>query len=191
MLISDFSDYIINKMKKILILMIFVACTSALMAQGRVMPNRAYSILNSSPGYITINELQAGLGLGNTSTDFSKSMFGFTTIHGYQMNKNFLAGGGTGALFYNGGMLVPLIMDFRYNIKISVFTPYVYADGGVLLNFSDLAENSKIFINGGAGARYSFSRQLAATLSAGYWVQNGLSRDSFVIVKAGITFKPK
>jgi hypothetical protein len=178
-------------MKRSLFIIIIVIGCSAAMSQGRVVPNRAYSILNSSPGYITINELQAGLGLGIKSTDFSKSMFGFTTIHGYQMNKNFLAGGGTGAIFYNGGMLVPLIMDFRFNIKISVFTPYVYADGGVLLNFSDLTENSKIFINGGAGARYSFSRQLAATASVGYWVQNGLSRDSFIVVKAGITFKPK
>ena len=178
-------------MKRTLIFLILIVSSATLMAQGRVMPNRAYSILNSNPGYITINELQAGLGLGNTSTDYSKSMFGFTTIHGYQMNKSFLVAGGTGALFYNGGMLIPLLMDFRININISSITPYAYADGGVLVNPSDLVEGSKIFINGGGGVRYSFSRQLAATASAGYWVQNGLSRDSFVVVKAGITYKPR
>jgi len=118
-------------------------------------------------------------------------MFGFTTIHGYQMNKNFLLAGGAGALFYNGGMLIPLLMDFRYNIRISSFTPYAYSDGGVLINPSDPVEGSKIFINGGGGVRYSFSRKLAAAASVGYWVQNGLSRDSFVVVKAGLTYKPR
>ena len=177
-------------MKRSLTLLIIATISAALVAQGRVMPNRAYSILNSSPGYITINELQAGLGLGNTSTDFSKSMYGFTSIHGYQMNKSFLLAGGTVVLLYNGGMLIPLFMDFRYNFKISSFTPYAYSDGGILMNVSDLVEGSKIFINAGGGVRYSFSRQIAATLSAGYWIQNGISRDSFVIVKTGITYKP-
>jgi hypothetical protein len=178
-------------MKRTLFIIIIVIGCSAAMSQGRVMPNRAYSILNSSPGYITINEIQAGLGLGNTSTDFSKSMFGFTTIHGYQMNKSFLVAGGTGAHFYNGGTLIPLFMDFRYNFIISSFTPYAYSDGGVLMNSADIVNGSKIFINAGGGVRYSFNRQLAATMSAGYWVQNGISRDSFIVVKAGITFKPK
>jgi hypothetical protein len=178
-------------MKRTLLLIIVVIISVPAMAQKRVMPNRSYSTLNSNPGYITINEFQAGLGLGNINTDYSKSMFGFTTIHGYQLDKTFLVAGGTGALFYNGGMLAPLFMDFRMNIRISSFTPYAYAEGGVLLNFSDLTEESKIFINGGAGVRYSFSRQLAATASAGYWVQYGLSRDSFVVVKAGLTYKPR
>ncbi|HUX95270.1 MAG TPA: hypothetical protein VMV47_06005 [Bacteroidales bacterium] len=177
-------------MKRTLIFILLFIGSATLMAQNRVMPNRAYSILNSNPGYITINELQAGLGLGNTNVPYSKSMFGFTTIHGYQMNKSFLAAGGTGALFYNGGMLIPLYMDFRYNFKISSFSPYAYSDGGVLLNTSDLTEGSKIFINAGGGVRYSFSRQVAATVSAGYWVQNGVSRDSFIVVKAGVTFRP-
>jgi hypothetical protein len=177
-------------MRRVLFLVIITFSSLSVKAQGRVMPNRPNSILNSNPGYITINEFQAGLGLGNTNTDFSKTMFGFSTIHGYQMNKSFLLAGGTGALFYNGGMLIPLFMDFRFNISISSFTPYAYADGGVLINTSDLVEDSKIFINAGGGVRYSFSRQLAATASAGYWVQNGISRDSFVVVKAGLTYRP-
>jgi hypothetical protein len=178
-------------MKRSLLLFIMAIVSAALIAQNKVLPNRPYAILDSKPGYITINELQAGIGLAKTEVPYSKSMFGFTTVHGYQVTKSFIVAGGAGALFYDGGMLAPLFMDMRLNFRISTLTPYAYGDGGVLMNFSDLVEGSKIFINAGAGIRYGFSRQIAANLSAGYWVQNGVSRDSFIIVKAGITFKPR
>jgi hypothetical protein len=178
-------------MKRTLLILIITIGSAALMAQGRVIPNRPNTILNSGPGYITINELQAGIGLGKINTDYSKSMYGFTTIHGYQVNKSFVLAGGSGAIFYNGGMLIPLFMDFRASFRISTLTPYAYGDGGILMNFSDLVEGSKIFINAGAGIRYAFSRKIAANLSAGYWIQNGVSRDSFVVVKAGVTYKPR
>jgi hypothetical protein len=178
-------------MKRTLLILILAIGSTALMAQNRVMPNRPNAVLNSNPGYITINEFQAGIGLGKINDPYSKSMYGFTTLHGYQLNKNFLVAGGAGALLYNGGMLAPLFMDTRLNFKIGRITPYAYSDGGILLNFSDLVDGSKIFINAGGGIRYSFSREVAANLSAGYWIQNGVSRDSFAIVKAGITFKPR
>jgi hypothetical protein len=178
-------------MKRFLLILTMAIVSAGVMAQGRVIPNRPNAILNSRPGYITINELQAGIGLGKTEVPYSRSMYGFTTVHGYQLNKSFIVAGGTGALFYNGGMLAPLFMDFRFSFRISTLTPYAYSDGGILMNFSDLVDGSKIFINAGAGIRYAFSRQVAANLSAGYWIQNGVSRDSFIIVKAGVTFKPR
>ena len=78
-----------------------------------VDPNRPGTLLNNNPGLITINELHFGIGLGITNVPYSKSFFGFTTINGYQINKNFVAAAGTGLSFYNGGMLVPLFLDFR------------------------------------------------------------------------------
>ena len=90
-----------------------------------------------------------------------------------------------GLSFYDAGLLVPLFLDFRYtfiNIKIS---PYIFGDGGLLLNVSDL-NTTKLFINPGAGVRYSFNRSFAMTLGAGILSQvDGNNRASFVNLKAG------
>jgi len=48
-----------------------------------------------------------------------------------------------------------------------------------------------MFINPGAGVRYNLATNLSLTLGAGFWMQVGDTQDSFVIVKLGVTFKPK
>jgi len=44
--------------------------------------------LFSNSGYISINELTYGYGLGSTVMPYSKQYYGFTTMHGYQLNFN-------------------------------------------------------------------------------------------------------
>ena len=176
------------KCKLSLILVIF--CAAAIVsAQEKVIPNKPVSVLSTEPGFITINELTFGIGLGITSVPYSKSFFGFTTVNGYQINKNFLAAVGTGLSFYNGGLLVPLFLDFRYRFIIDQFTPYAFADGGFLLKFSDF-KGTKLFINPGIGVRYSMSKNLAFNLGSGLLIQTESSlRDSFINIKAGVTYK--
>ena len=169
-------------------LTIFLILPAFASGQDKVIPNKPYSSLNSGPGYITHNELTTGFGPGDVSVLYSKSFFGFNTIHGYQVNKQFVFAGGTGISFYNGGTLIPLFMDIRYRLKARLLTPYLYGDGGLLLNPKG---GSKMFINPGAGVRYNLNKNLGLTLGAGFWMQMGETRDSFVNVKAGITFKPK
>lgn len=178
-------------MKKILLPVILIMVSVFAGAQEIVIPNKPTMLINSRPGYLTYNEIAGGIGLGNTSVPFSRSYLGLLTIHSYQINKNFTAGGGTGALFYNGGTLVPLLLDFRYHFMINTFTPYILADGGLLLNFSEL-NSTRLYINPGIGVRYSFSSKIAVTFSTGFWIQSGAaSRDSFIPVRLGMVYKPR
>lgn len=173
---------------KNLLISILVICTSTpLFSQELENPNKPFGTLSSEPGYVTINELSAGFGLGETGPDYSTRFFGFTTIHGYQINKSFTTSGGTGILFYNGGALVPLFVDVRFRFNLKPITPYLWEQTGVLFNFSDF-KNSKFFVAFGAGGQYAFTKKLAANLGVGGMVQSSGVRDSFIVVKAGVTY---
>ena len=170
------------------ILIIFIA-TSIVIAQYKVVPNMPYSTLNTAPGFITINEATYGLGLSGTTAPFSKQFFGFTSVNGYQVNRNFIFAAGTGFSFYESGLLVPLFLDFRFSFYISHLTPYIFGDGGLLINVSDL-NNTKLFINPGIGARYTLSRGIALNLGAGILSQvDGTVRESFLNLKFGMVYK--
>lgn len=175
--------------KTISVFIIIILTTYIATAQYKVVPNLPYSTLNTSPGFITINEATYGLGLAGTTAPFSKQFFGFTTVNGYQINKNFIFAAGTGLSFYESGLLVPLFLDFRFSFYIGRFTPYIYGDGGLLINVSNL-NNTKLFINPGIGARYTLSRKLALNLGAGILSQvDGTVRESFLNLKFGVVYK--
>jgi hypothetical protein len=145
--------------------------------------------LNPNKGYITINDLTGAVGLGKVNTSLSKSFFGFTTIHGYQIDQSFVVAAGTGFSAYNGGNLIPLFLDLRYSFLISTFTPFVLGDGGVLFNTTG---GTKLFINPAVGVRYTLKRNTGLNFSTGLFVQTGEGvRDSFINFKLGITFIPK
>ena len=179
-------------MKRLLIFlfcMIVLSSSSGLLCQDGIISNESERDLSSEPGFISINELTLGIGLGQTVLPYSRSFIGFTTVNGYQINKNFVAALGTGLYFYNGGLLVPLFLDLRYRINISRITPYVFTDGGLLLNFSD-KNTRKPFVNPGIGIEYSFSRKFAVNLGSGLMIQwSALYRDSFINFKTGVTYK--
>jgi opacity protein-like surface antigen len=177
--------------RAISILVILICFASAGRAQFRVVPNKPYSTINSSPGYITINEITGALGLAGKTAPFSKYFMGFTTLHGYQVNKNFLFALGTGLSFYESGLLVPLFLDVRMAFNVGKISPYVFADGGLLINFSDF-NDTKLFINPGAGVRYTLTSNMAANIGAGFISQvDGKVRETFINLKAGIVYKFK
>jgi hypothetical protein len=177
-------------MKQVIFVIFFTFLTVHIVtAQFKVTPNRPYSTLNSSPGFITINEFTYGIGMSGKTFPYSKHFTGFTTVDGYQVNKNFLVAGGTGLYFYESGLLVPLFLDFRYSFYINTLTPYVFADGGLLINTSVL-DNTKLFINPGIGARYTLNRNVAVNLGAGIHSQvDGTVRESFLNLKLGAVYK--
>ena len=177
-------------MKRVIFSILFVACITAVAsAQYKINPNKPYSTLNSNPGLITINELIGGIGLAGTTHSYSKYFMGFTSVMGYQVNKNFLVGDGTGLYSYESGLLVPLFLDFRFAFNIAQLTPYLFGDGGVLLNFSEFT-SSKLFINPGAGVRYALNRNVAINLGAGFLSQvDGTVRETFVNLKLGVVYK--
>lgn len=176
-------------MKRVIILAILTCVASFASAQYKVVPNKPFSTLNSSPGFITINELTGGIGLNGKTAQFSKYFFGLTSINGYQVNRNFIFAGGAGLYFYESGLLIPLFLDFRFAFNISKLTPYVFADGGLLLNVEEF-NSTQLFINPGAGARYTLNRKLAVNLGAGILSQvSGKVRESFVNLKVGGVYK--
>jgi hypothetical protein len=177
------------EMKKVAIISVLMVFSVAAFSQGLTRANKPWKTLNPEPGYITINEFTTGFGLGGTLSPYSDRYFGLMSTHGQQVSDMFMAGLGTGALVYSDGIIIPLYADVRLRILPSIWTPYVSAVGGVLLNPSDFNKGSMVFINGSAGIRYSFSRSLAATLSAGLWIQEGNGRASFINVKAGVVYK--
>ena len=176
-------------MKRTLILiLLIIASVSSSFAQKKVSGNKPGIKLDPESGYIMINEFTGGIGLGVTFDSFSKYFVGFTTIHGYQVNKDFLIAGGTGVSFYNEGTLVPLFLDFRYRVYVSQWTPYIFGDGGFMIDFSKNKE-SRLFINPGFGCSYTTSRKMAIDLAAGLFTQFADTRASYVNFKTGITYK--
>jgi hypothetical protein len=171
--------------RTILIVIIYTCFTFLATGQYKVTPNKPFSTLRSSPGFATINEVTGGLGLKGKSYPYSKHFVGFTSIFGYQVNGNFFAGAGTGLSFYDAGLLVPLFLDFRFAFSSGQLTPYIFADGGLLLNVSDL-NTTKLFINPGAGVRYTLSKKIGVNLGAGLLSQvDGENRATFVNLKVG------
>lgn len=171
-------------------LVIAFLATISVAAQYKVVPNMPFSTLNSEPGFITINEFTYGLGLAGKTAPYSKHFFGFTSTDGYQVNKNFIFAAGTGLSFYESGLLIPLFLDMRFSFYIGRFTPYIFGDGGLLLNPSDF-NSTKLFINPGVGARYTLNRNVAFNLGAGILSQvDGTVRESFLNLKFGVIYKP-
>lgn len=177
-------------MKKIILVAIIIFTATAAYGQ-LVRPNRPNIVLDGRPGYITINELALGSGLAGQTTAYSKHYFGFTTMHGYQANEIFTIGAGTGLLFYNDGLLIPLYADLRVRLSQSYLAPYLSGSAGVLLNPDEFNAGTRMFIEPGAGLLYSLSRKMAINLSAGLKIQMApnISRASFLTVKFGLTNK--
>lgn len=146
----------------------------------------------AAPGFVSINEGTYGLGVGGIEVPYSNYLAGFTSVNGYNINSMFMFGIGTGFLMYNEGFLVPLFGDFRITADIpQKVKPYFYFDGGWLLDFEDIANNTKVFMNPGIGVKYPFSSVLSANLAAGFFSQHGPNRrDSFIKFNVGVTFKP-
>jgi hypothetical protein len=170
----------------ILFLVISANASGTVYAQDLVIPNKPYSFLRSSPGYIIINEFTGGIGLRKVSVPLSNSFFGFNTIHSYQINRNFVIGAGTGISIYNDAAMIPLFIDFRFNFSIHSLTPYFSGDGGLLFSRS---VNEKLFINPGAGIRYALNRNICIILGTGLFVQVAETLDSFLNFKIGLLYK--
>ena len=150
-------------------------------------------------GYINLNEFTGAYGLGSTDVPYSKYFYGLTTIHGYEfnikpfnINTGLAVGAGAGMLFYGDGTIFPLFLDLRYTLNFNKISPFVFGSGGLLLNFDDLNELSKLYANAGAGLKIKISSKVALNIGPGLLVQFGKddSRDAFVNLKAGVSFKP-
>jgi hypothetical protein len=173
------------------LLAIFMLTTEVLSAQATTSTKKSTSRLDTKKGYITINDLSYGIGLSKTNVPYSDSYFGFTTIQGYQINKSYVFGAGTGFLVYNAGKAAPLFLDFQYRFTTNrSYTAYASADGGLLFKFGGDEKSADLFVNPAIGVRRDFSRDAGADFSIGMMIQQGSTRNSFINIKLGVTIKP-
>ena len=146
-----------------------------------------------TPGFVTTAELTGAFGLGLVHDELSKYYYGFTATAGYQFSRNIKAGVGTGAHFHNDGTLFPLYIDFRINLNSQGIVPYISGTGGVMLDFKNLAGDTRVFINPLIGFRYIVANRTAITFAGGVMVTSGgpSQRKSFLNLKLGIELKSK
>ena len=145
----------------------------------------------ASPGFINISEINGAIGIEDSISGNAKYYFGLTNVFGYQINRNFSGGIGTGCLLYENTFLIPVYLEYKYSAYLKGITPFLYADGGGLIDPTDLYGESKIFINPGAGLSRNLSPKLEAAVSVGYVVQSrsSLSRISYINFKLGVIYR--
>jgi hypothetical protein len=156
---------------------------------GRVS-NPAYRYV-SSPGFINNTELNYAVGISDSLVDATKSYFGLTSLFGYQINRNFSGGIGTGIFIYESRQLIPLYLEYKYNLYFKGATPYFYTDAGALFDYRDFRNESKLFLNAGAGVSRYISPRFEANFSGGVSVQTRTSirRVAYITFKLGIIFR--
>lgn len=176
------------------IILTVLAIAQTINAQRLPSPKLPPQILNPRPGYVNITELDYGIGLSDTNVPYSKYHFGLTSFNGYQINRFFIVGGGTGILFYNDGFLVPLYLSGRitYPVVNRKTAPYLNTDAGALFNLENFNGGTRLFVNPAIGIRYTLSQTVALNLSMGLFTQMGpfTNRDSFLNFKLGVIVIP-
>ena len=178
-------------MKRVFLISIILITTLCSSAQW-VRQRKPYRNPYARKSYvISINELNFGAGMQSQEIPYSKYFFGATTLLGYRFNETFVAGAGTGLLFYNDGLLIPVSAGIRIHFAEDVVIPYISASGGILLNPSDLDGGIRTFINPFAGLIYPTRRKLSISAGAGMFIQMApnTNKASFINLKGGITYK--
>jgi len=145
----------------------------------------------ASPGFVNITEINGAIGVEDSIAGNAKYYFGLTNIFGYQINRNFSGGIGIGGFLYENTLLVPVFLEYKYAAYMRGFTPFLYADGGGLIDPTDIYGESKIFLNPGAGISRSLSPKLEAAVSVGYMIQSrsSFSRITYINFKVGLLFR--
>jgi len=144
-------------------------------------------------GFVDIISVTGGYGLKLRDLDYEKHLIAIDNVFGYQINRNFLAGIGTGIHLYDGGELIPLFLDFRYRFGKGSFKPFLSADGGFLLCLEDF-EESNTFIQPMIGLSRRLGQKTYLYLSTGLTIIQTpppYHRSTFFSVKAAFSIPGK
>jgi hypothetical protein len=178
-----------KKSSAIIILTLLIALSLSGQSYSK-LSNPSYRFV-SSPGFVNITATEGAIGLRDTTATNSKYYFSLSNVFGYQVDRNFFAGIGVGLYFCDNKLFVPVYLENKYSFYLKGFTPYFYADGGLLQSLDDFFDESKIFINPGIGISRYISRNIEGSLSAGYMLQarTTLNRVSFLNFKLSIIYR--
>ena len=145
-------------------------------------------------GFVDIISIAGGIGLGNTDYDYENRLISVDNIFGYQINSKFLTGLGAGIHFYDGGVLIPLFLDFRYTLKQGSIKPFLSADGGFLINPEDFTETNT-FIQPMIGLSKKIGLKSYIHISTGLTIMQTPApdryRSSFFTIKGAFSFSGK
>ncbi|MFO7851457.1 MAG: hypothetical protein ACQERS_05365 [Bacteroidota bacterium] len=179
-------------MKRMLIIPV-VAFVFTVFSSGQQQPGNPSYRYYAMPGFINYTEFNYGTGLGETGPEYSNSYWGFTSVFGFQANRNFSVGAGTGFHYHNNGILIPVYIENRYSMYLKYFTPYLLMNSGMLLDPEEMLPGTKLFINPGAGISRCISHKVEINFSAGVFVHMSptTARSSFINFKLGIIFRDK
>jgi len=173
-----------------LLLFVFSAVTLSAQTNQRIATTPKVNY-DWQPGFVSITEITGGIGLADTGSELSKYYYGITTVAAYQFTRNIKAGAGAGVQFHNGGTLFPLFLDIRANFNSQEVVPFISGAGGIMLDFSDIMDETRVFINPMIGVRYVAANRTAVALSTGLLVSTGgaAERKSYLNFKLGIELK--
>jgi hypothetical protein len=154
------------------------------------LSNPSYRFV-SSPGFVNITGVEGAFGLKDSTATNSKYYFSLTDVFGYQSDRNFFAGIGVGLYFCENKLFVPFYLENKYSFYLKGFTPFFYADGGLLQSLDNFFNESKIFINPGIGISRYVSPKIEGSLSVGYMLQarTTLNRISFLNFRLSIIYR--
>jgi len=175
------------------VLLLFVVVTVAYGQPDQRIARTPKVNYDWAQGFVATAELTGAYGLGLIHDELSKYYYGFTATAGYQFSRNIKAGVGTGIHVHNDGTLFPVYIDFRVNLNSQEWVPYISGAGGVMLDFNNLADYTRVFINPLIGVRYVAANRIAVTFATGVMVTSGgpNQRKSFLNFKLGIELKGK
>ena len=142
-----------------------------------IKATKSEPVFSLKKGYFTQAQVELMPSKKKSDEGTIPSMLG---VFGYQLNKHFSAGVGTGVEAYHISMM-PVFAEGRYYFLNDSFTPFINLKGGYafpLENGKDDARNLKLISHGGimAGAEVGFLKSLSAktsfTFSIGYRYQH-------------------
>jgi hypothetical protein len=94
-------------------------------------------------------------------------------INGYQFDKHFFLGGGTGMrIDFETGLVLPLFADFRYNFSDKKSSPYISADLGYRFNLSEGFAPEGFLFSPTGGISFNLSDKMLMNVGLGFTIQS-------------------
>lgn len=178
-------------MKRAIVILIILASAVRMHAQSQIPTSDRILQSDRKNGFFNSTDINGGIGLGKTEASYSKYFVGLSTVTGYQFARMMKAGIGLGVSSFNGGMLFPAYAHVRYSFNTNSIVPFLYVDGGYLFSFKDFSNESRPFVDAGAGVRFLVREQFSVNLSGGLFQHfGGIDiKSTFVNIRAGVEFK--
>ena len=142
-------------------------------------------------GYFNLVEGSYGFGLGEVGPPYAHHFWGASMVNGMRFSNGLALGIGIGYQGYNGGYSMPLYGDARWYLGKQKNKFFVMGAGGVMFNFDDFSEYSRVFANPGVGMTIPVAKNMQLSVATGLYTQYVFDfdrRDSFINLKLGLLF---